>query len=55
MIDKDTADKFLAVMHKHAGTVRLDLLIDLTKALRLTLRVSIVEPNEGAARSADDA
>lgn len=43
MIDRETSERFMAVIHKHADTVTLDLLIDLTRALGLTLHVEVIE------------
>jgi hypothetical protein len=43
MIDKETAEKFVAVIHRHSEIVTLDLLFDLVRALGLTLHVEVID------------
>lgn len=43
VIDRATAERFMAVIHKHSDSVTLDLLFDLTRALGLTLHVEVVD------------
>ena len=46
MTDKERADALTEVVNRHADKIDMSLLRDLAKALRLRVRVNLVEPSE---------